>query len=133
MPPSHFESSAQVPRRAAQLSGTAQASPWIRSAMTPGDPRTPNPSLAISQAQEILELRRENERLMLLQKESPRENRPVLSPSDSKTRYRRRKIVLFYESLVWIVPSSPAFSKTGSDGNQSGVWRQRGIRKKRRG
>ncbi|TWW74881.1 coiled-coil alpha-helical rod protein 1 [Takifugu flavidus] len=87
VPPSHFESSAQLPRRAVQLSGTVQA-PWIHSGITSGDPGTPNPGLAISQAQEILELRRENERLMRLQKENPRENVPVLSPSDSKTRFR---------------------------------------------
>lgn len=122
MPPSHFEASAQFPRR---------ASPWIHSAITSGDPGTPNPCLAISQAQEILELRRENERLIRLQMENPRENVPVSSPSDSKTRYHKERF--FYESLVLIVPSIPAFSKTGSNGNQSGVWRQRGIKKKRRG
>lgn len=90
MPPSHFESSAQLARRAVQLSGTVQAPPWIHSGITTGDPGTPNPCLGISQAQEILELRRENERLMRLLKENPRENVPVLSPSDSKTRYHKR-------------------------------------------
>lgn len=72
----------------------------------------------------------------MLLKEKPRENSPV-SPSDPKTRYPRRSCW----SLVWIVPHLPAFEKTdvmtevssGSDGNPTGVWRQRGWRRKPRG
>lgn len=128
MPPSHFESSTQLPHRAVQIPGTVQSSPWINSGITSGEPRIPIPWLAINQTQEILELRKENQRLMTLQKENPRENVLVSSPSDSKSRYH--KIKSFCHSLVWVVLSIPTFSKTGSDGNQSGVWRQRGTRKK---
>lgn len=100
VPPSHFESSAELAHRAVQIPGAVQSSPWINSSITSGDPRTPSPWLAISQTnQEIMGLRKENQRLMMLQKEKPRENLPVSSPSDSKTRYQRR----FCKSLVWIV------------------------------
>lgn len=88
MPPSHFESSAQLAHRAVQIPGTVQCLPWINSSITSGDPRTHSPWLAISQTnQEMVELRKENQRLVMLQKEKPRENLPVSSPSDSKTRY----------------------------------------------
>lgn len=36
-----------------------------------------------------MELRKENQRLMMLQKEKPRENSPVSTPPDSKTRYHK--------------------------------------------
>lgn len=91
MPPSHFESSAHLAHKAVQIPGTLQSSTWINSRITSEDPRTPSQWLANSQTkQEIMELRKENQRLVMLLKEKPKENLPVSSPSESKTRYQRR-------------------------------------------
>lgn len=90
VPPSHFASSAQFagPHRVVQIPGTTPPISWINPGVTSGDPSFPNPWLAISQAQqEILELRKENQRIVMLQKDNIRGRIPVHSPSDLRARY----------------------------------------------
>lgn len=93
VPPSHFASSAQFagPHRVVQNSGTMPPVSWTNTGMasTPsGDPSPPDPWLAISQAQqEILELRKENQRIMMLQKDSIRGRIPREPLSDPRARY----------------------------------------------
>ncbi|XP_028278350.1 coiled-coil alpha-helical rod protein 1 isoform X3 [Parambassis ranga] len=78
IPPSHFASSIQSAgaHRGVQTSTAPPAMSWINPGVTSGpsvDPSPVSPWLAISQAQqEILELRNENQRIMMLQGESMR-------------------------------------------------------------
>ncbi|KAM4545279.1 coiled-coil alpha-helical rod protein 1 isoform 2-T2 [Odontesthes bonariensis] len=78
VPPSHFASSTQSTgaHRVVQTTVTAPPISWINPVLTSapsGEPSPANPWLAITQAQqEILELRTENQRIMMLQGESIR-------------------------------------------------------------
>lgn len=139
VPPSHFASSAQFagPHRVVQIPGTTPPISWINPGVTSGDPSCPNPWLAISQAQqEILELRKENQRIVMLQKDNIRGRIPVHSPSDLRARYPKYVFFKCEEchyclSVGWHIgnTSSPSFSNTdvkremssGPDGSQSGV------------
>nr|XP_040036435.1 coiled-coil alpha-helical rod protein 1 [Gasterosteus aculeatus aculeatus] len=73
VPPSHFTSSLQSAgaHGGVQMAVTAPPDPWINPGMTslqPGDPSPNNQWLAIRQArQENLDLRRENQRILMLQ------------------------------------------------------------------
>ncbi|XP_071772744.2 coiled-coil alpha-helical rod protein 1 [Centroberyx gerrardi] len=90
MPPSHFTSSVQS---AGVLRGTTPIS-WMRPGLTsatPVDPSPANPWLAITQAQqEILELRKENQRIMMLQGDSLRGRNPINHSTDSRARSAER-------------------------------------------
>lgn len=91
VPPSHFASSVQSAgaHRGVQIPGTQPPISWINPGVTSapsGDPSPANPWLAITQAQqEILELRKENQRIMMLQ--GDRGRIPLDHPSDRRTRY----------------------------------------------
>nr|XP_046266739.1 coiled-coil alpha-helical rod protein 1 [Scatophagus argus] len=95
VPPSHFTSSVQFagPHRGVQIPGTTPPIPLINQGVTSaplGDPSAANPWLVISQAQqEILELRKENQRMML-QGESIRGRIPMDNPSNLRTRCAER-------------------------------------------
>ncbi|KAI3373565.1 hypothetical protein L3Q82_022153, partial [Scortum barcoo] len=89
VPPSHFTSSVQSDgaHKGIQVPGTQPPISWrkVTSAST-GDPSPVDPWLAITQAQqEILELRKENQRIVMLQGERGRV--PVDHPPDLRTRY----------------------------------------------
>ncbi|KAM7374170.1 hypothetical protein PAMP_006844 [Pampus punctatissimus] len=96
VPPSHFSSSVQPvgAHRGIQLSGTPPSISWINpsvSSAPSGDPTPANPWVAITQAQqEILELRKENQRMKILQGDSIRGRTPVDHPSDFRTRSAER-------------------------------------------
>ncbi|XP_044079620.1 coiled-coil alpha-helical rod protein 1 [Siniperca chuatsi] len=97
VPPSHFASSVQSAgaHRGAQIPGTLPPISWINPGLTSvpsGDPSPANPWLAITQAQqEILELRKENQRIMMLQGDSRGRGRiPVDHPSDLRARCAER-------------------------------------------
>ncbi|XP_074467133.1 coiled-coil alpha-helical rod protein 1 [Sebastes fasciatus] len=96
VPPSHFASSAQSAgaHRGVQIAGTPLPISWINPGVTSvpsGDPSPANPWLAITQAQqEILELRKENQRIMVLQGDSIRGRIPVDHPSDLRARCAER-------------------------------------------
>ncbi|XP_059207119.1 coiled-coil alpha-helical rod protein 1 [Centropristis striata] len=95
VPPSHFALS--VPstgaHRGAQTAGTPPTISWINHGVTSapsGDPSTANPWRAITQAQqEILELRKENQRIMMLQGDGRGRN-TVDQPSDLRARCSER-------------------------------------------
>ncbi|XP_070699704.1 coiled-coil alpha-helical rod protein 1 [Pempheris klunzingeri] len=97
VPPSHFASSVQSAgvNTGVQNPGThpppiSWINPGLTSALS-GDPSPANPWLAITQAQqEILELRKENQRIVMLQGESTRERISVDQPSDLRARYAER-------------------------------------------
>ncbi|KAM4619797.1 coiled-coil alpha-helical rod protein 1 [Polymixia lowei] len=95
IPPSHFTSSHQSSAvlRAVQNQGTTPVS-WITPCLTPASPEVPgpaNPWLAITQAQqEILELRKENQRLTMLQGESLRGRKQSDHTTDSRPRSTER-------------------------------------------
>ncbi|XP_063342236.1 coiled-coil alpha-helical rod protein 1 isoform X1 [Pelmatolapia mariae] len=79
IPPSHFASSAHSAgaNRCVQIPATQPPISWINqgmiSAPSSGEPSPANPWLAINQAQqEILELRKENQRILMLQGDSIR-------------------------------------------------------------
>ncbi|KAM6912036.1 coiled-coil alpha-helical rod protein 1 [Lycodopsis pacificus] len=97
VPPSHFTSSVQSAgaHRGVQVTGTPPPISWINPGLTssqPGDPSPTNPWLAITQAQqEILELRRENQRITLLQGDSIRGRNPVDHESDLRARCAERR------------------------------------------
>ncbi|XP_062289453.1 coiled-coil alpha-helical rod protein 1 [Scomber scombrus] len=88
VPPSHFASSAQPvgAHRGIQVSGTPPSISWINpkvSSAQSGDPSSANPWLVITQAQqEILELRKENQRMRIMQRDTVRGRTPVDHPSD---------------------------------------------------
>lgn len=156
MPPSHFASSAQPvgAHRGIQVSGTPPSS-WINprvSSAQSGDPSSANPWLVITQArQEILELRKENQRMRILQGDNVRGRTPVDHPSDFGARYPTiffiwSGIPLLYVSWVpyWKcvhVYNISCFSNTdlqrevssGPDGSQSGVLKQKSTRLKLKG
>ncbi|KAK5859170.1 hypothetical protein PBY51_003256 [Eleginops maclovinus] len=96
VPPSHFTSS--VKSAGAQRSvQTAEKQPpisWVKHgvpSVSSGDRHPANPWLAFTQAQqEILELRKENQRIMMLQGESIRGNNPVNHPADLMARCGER-------------------------------------------
>uniref|UniRef100_A0A3P8S0R3 Coiled-coil alpha-helical rod protein 1 n=1 Tax=Amphiprion percula TaxID=161767 RepID=A0A3P8S0R3_AMPPE len=73
VPPSHFASNVQsiVAHRGVQIPATTPPISWVNSGATSVssvDPAPANPWLAVTQAQqEILELKRENQRIMMLQ------------------------------------------------------------------
>ncbi|KAM9348605.1 coiled-coil alpha-helical rod protein 1 [Symphorus nematophorus] len=96
VPPSHFTSSAQSsgPHRGVQIPGTVPPIAWINAGVTSvpsGDPSPASPWFAISQAQqEILELRKENQRIMILQEDSRRGRIPVDHTSDHRGRCAER-------------------------------------------
>lgn len=88
VPPSHFASSLQSggAHSSIQVPATLPNISWIKSGVTSvpsGDANPANPWLAITQAQkEILELRKENQRIMMLQ-----ERASVDHLSDIRARY----------------------------------------------
>ncbi|KAM8742283.1 coiled-coil alpha-helical rod protein 1 isoform 2-T3 [Acanthopagrus schlegelii] len=92
VPPSHFASSVPFagPHRAVQNPGATPTISWVSpvvASVPSGDPSPASPWLAISQAQqEILELRKENQRLMMLQGDSIRGRIPVDDLSGPRTR-----------------------------------------------
>ncbi|XP_070773896.1 coiled-coil alpha-helical rod protein 1 [Enoplosus armatus] len=96
VPPSHFASGVQSAEahRGVQTPGTLPPISWINPGVTSvssGDPSPTNPWLAITQAQqEILELRKENQRIMMLQGGSIRGRIPVDHPSDLRARCAER-------------------------------------------
>ncbi|KAM7397811.1 hypothetical protein PAMA_005912 [Pampus argenteus] len=96
VPPSHFSSSVQPvgAHRGIQLSGTPPSISWINpsvSSAPSGDPSPANPWLAITQAQqEILELRKENQRMKILQGDGLRGRAPIDHPSDFRARSTER-------------------------------------------
>ncbi|XP_078122540.1 coiled-coil alpha-helical rod protein 1 isoform X2 [Sander vitreus] len=96
VPPSHFASSVQSAgaHRGVQITGTLPPISWINPGVTSvpsGDPSPANPWLAITQAQqEILELRKENQRIMMLQGDSIRGMIPMDHPSDLRARCAER-------------------------------------------
>lgn len=97
MPPSHFASSAQFagPNRVVTTSGTTPALHWVSQGLSSRDPSSPNPWLAISQAQqEIMELRKENQKIKMLYQASVRGS----SPKDARSDFRARYVELFSKS-----------------------------------
>ncbi|XP_040006815.1 coiled-coil alpha-helical rod protein 1 isoform X2 [Xiphias gladius] len=96
VPPSHFTSSVQsaVAHRGVQITGTPPAISWTKPGVTSApsaDPSPANPWLAITQAQqEILELRKENQRIMMLQENSLRGRIPLDRLSDLRARSAER-------------------------------------------
>lgn len=83
VPPSHFAG----PHRVVQVQGTTPSMPWANSVPS-GDVSAPGPWSAIGQAQqEILELRKDNRRIMLLHKDSLTGNIPLDPPPGFQTRY----------------------------------------------
>ncbi|XP_054482193.1 coiled-coil alpha-helical rod protein 1 [Anoplopoma fimbria] len=96
VPPSHFTSSVQSAgaHRGVQPAGTPPTVSWINPGITSvqsGDPSPTNPWLAIAQAQqEILELRKENQRIMMLQGDSIRGRKSVDPQSDLRARCAER-------------------------------------------
>ncbi|XP_030010956.1 coiled-coil alpha-helical rod protein 1 isoform X2 [Sphaeramia orbicularis] len=90
VPPSHFATSVHSTTRGVKMPVTAPPISWTNSgkaAVPPADPSHNNPWFAITQAQqEILELRKENQRIMMLQAESIRER----SPADHVPVFRER-------------------------------------------
>ncbi|TDH04819.1 hypothetical protein EPR50_G00136380 [Perca flavescens] len=97
VPPSHFASSVQSAgaHRGVQITGTLPPISWINPGVTSvpsGDPSPANPWLAITQAQqEILELRKENQRIMKIQGDSIRGRIPMDHPSDHRARCAERR------------------------------------------
>ncbi|XP_031713255.1 coiled-coil alpha-helical rod protein 1 [Anarrhichthys ocellatus] len=97
VPPSHFASSVQSAgaHRGVQVAGTPPPISWINPGLTssqPGDPSPTNPWLAITQAQqEILELRRENQRITMLQGDRIRGRNPVDHESYLRVRCAERR------------------------------------------
>ncbi|XP_029374587.1 coiled-coil alpha-helical rod protein 1 [Echeneis naucrates] len=92
VPPSHFASSVQTAgtQRGIQIPSTPTLVPWMTSDVTsapPGKPSPDDPWLAITQArQEILELRKENQRILMLQESSIRGRLPVDHQSNVRAR-----------------------------------------------
>ncbi|XP_041808504.1 coiled-coil alpha-helical rod protein 1 [Chelmon rostratus] len=107
VPPSHFASGVQPAgqHRGVQISGTTPPISWINSGVTSlpsGVPGPANPWPAISQAQqEILELRKENQRIMMLQGDSIRGRIPVDHPSDLRERCAERSEQWSRRELEW--------------------------------
>ncbi|TMS14195.1 Coiled-coil alpha-helical rod protein 1 [Larimichthys crocea] len=97
VPPSHFTSSVQpaATQRGVQIPRTTPPTSWLTPGVTSVPPRDPSPAdpwLAITQTQqEILELRKENQKLMRLQGHSTRERMPVEHPSDLRCADRREQ------------------------------------------
>ncbi|KAK9536345.1 hypothetical protein VZT92_006133 [Zoarces viviparus] len=97
VPPSHFASSVQSAgaHRGVQVAGAPPPISWINPGLTssqPGDPSPTNPWLAITQAQqEIFKLRRENQRITMLQGDSIRGRNPVDHESDLRCAERREQ------------------------------------------
>lgn len=97
MPPSHFASSAQFAgqNRVVTTSGTTPPLHWVSQGLSSRDPSSPNPWLAISQAQqEIMELRKENQRIKILYQDSVHGS----SPKDAKSAFRPRYVTLLFLS-----------------------------------
>uniref|UniRef100_UPI0037E7D71B coiled-coil alpha-helical rod protein 1 n=1 Tax=Semicossyphus pulcher TaxID=241346 RepID=UPI0037E7D71B len=96
IPPSHFTTTVQSAgaHRGAKIQDTSPPISWINPGITSvpsGDPCPANPWRAISQAQqEILELRRENQRIMMSQSENIRGRIPADHQSDLRTRCDER-------------------------------------------
>ncbi|XP_026185221.1 coiled-coil alpha-helical rod protein 1 [Mastacembelus armatus] len=93
VPPSHFAMSGPSAgaHRGATVSGTASPISWINPSITSADPIPSNPWLAITQAQqEILELRKENQRIMMLQGDRIKGRIPVDHQSHHRARSAER-------------------------------------------
>ncbi|KAF3705921.1 Coiled-coil alpha-helical rod protein 1 Alpha-helical coiled-coil rod protein [Channa argus] len=99
VPPSHFSSSIQCARanRGIKIPETSPTISWTNPGVTSlilpsGDPNAHNPWLAITHAQqEILELRKENQRLMMSQEGSLRGRIVMDHPSDHRARSAERR------------------------------------------
>lgn len=91
VPPSHFVATTQFARPPGVVQNpttTQTPTSWMNSGLTSIDQSPLSPWLAISQAQqEILELRKENQRIMMLQKDGTRGRIPVDPSSDHRMRY----------------------------------------------
>ncbi|XP_032389850.1 coiled-coil alpha-helical rod protein 1 isoform X2 [Etheostoma spectabile] len=96
VPPSHFASSVQSAgaHRGVHVTGTLPPISWMNPGVTSvpsGDPSPANPWLALTQAQqEILELRKENQRIVMMQGDSRRGMIPIDHPSDPRARCAER-------------------------------------------
>ncbi|XP_034060152.1 coiled-coil alpha-helical rod protein 1 isoform X2 [Gymnodraco acuticeps] len=89
VPPSHFTSSVQSAgaQRGVQTAGKQPPFSWVKQGVPSEDHSPANPWLAFTQAQkEILELRKENHRILMLQGDSIRGNNSVDHPSDIMAR-----------------------------------------------
>ncbi|XP_068187183.1 coiled-coil alpha-helical rod protein 1 isoform X2 [Antennarius striatus] len=107
VPPSHFTSTVQFagPQGGIQLPETTPPTSWRntnKTSVPSEDPSPTNQWLAISQAQqEILELRKENQRMMMLREESRRGRIPVTHPSESSGRGTERREQWSRWDLEW--------------------------------
>ncbi|KAL3042459.1 hypothetical protein OYC64_020401 [Pagothenia borchgrevinki] len=93
VPPSHFTSSVQSAgeQRGVQTAGKQPPFSWIKRGVPSEDHSPANPWLAFTQAQqEILELRKENHRILMLQGDSIRGTNSVDHPSDIMARCGER-------------------------------------------
>ncbi|KAK5887935.1 hypothetical protein CesoFtcFv8_016491 [Champsocephalus esox] len=93
VPPSHFTSSVQSAgaQRGVQTAGKQPPFSWVKQGVPSEDHSPANPWLAFTQAQqEILELRKENHRILMLQGDSIRGKHSVDHPSDIMTRCGER-------------------------------------------
>ncbi|XP_034060153.1 coiled-coil alpha-helical rod protein 1 isoform X3 [Gymnodraco acuticeps] len=93
VPPSHFTSSVQSAgaQRGVQTAGKQPPFSWVKQGVPSEDHSPANPWLAFTQAQkEILELRKENHRILMLQGDSIRGNNSVDHPSDIMARCGER-------------------------------------------
>ncbi|KAJ4930422.1 hypothetical protein JOQ06_019424 [Pogonophryne albipinna] len=93
VPPSHFTSSVQSAgaQRGVQTAGKQPPFSWVKQGVPSEDHSPANPWLAFTQAQqEILELRKENHRILMLQGDSIRGKHSVDHPSDIMARCGER-------------------------------------------
>lgn len=96
MPPSHFASSAQFagPNRIPSAFETTHSLRRVNRGATSGDPASFHPWLALSQPQqEIMEGRRENQRIKMLHLDGARGSSPVDAISDI---LRARCVAVFF-------------------------------------
>ncbi|KAI4814035.1 hypothetical protein KUCAC02_003249 [Chaenocephalus aceratus] len=94
VPPSHFTSSVQSAgaQRGVQTAGKQPPFSWVKQGVPSEDHSPANPWLAFTQAQqEILELRKENHRILMLQGDSIRGKHSVDHPSDIMARCGERR------------------------------------------
>ncbi|KAK1883202.1 Coiled-coil alpha-helical rod protein 1 [Dissostichus eleginoides] len=94
VPPSHFTSSVQSAgaQRGVQTAGKQPPFSWVKQGVPSEDHSPANPWLAFTQAQqEILELRKENHRILMLQGDSIRGTNYVDHPSDIMARCGERR------------------------------------------
>lgn len=126
VPPSHFTSSVQSAgaQRGVQTAGKQPPFSWVKQGVPSEDHSPANPWLAFTQAQqEILELRKENHRILMLQGDSIRGKHSVDHPSDIMARYPIIWfiILLFVNYVVYLVHLRLLFLKNRC-GERSEQW-----------